>query len=236
MIIKLIKNIIKSVLSKTNWRLKKKYINKTYTNQKPDLDLVKRIHECKGIIHMGAHRGTEAAVYDWFHKPVVWFEANPYIIQELSDHIRQYPNQKVIHSLIGSTDDVVTNFNISNNDAASSSVFQFGKDSKSENLKMVSNIKLKSKKFDSLIKEYSINISNFDFWILDLQGSELMALDGAQESLEKCNSLLVEVSKDDQYSNAPRWEDIKKFLYQFNFYPNEEPGDAHSDILFVKRK
>ena len=236
MIIKLIKNIIKSVLSKTNWRLKKKYINKTYTNQKPDLDLVKRIHECKGIIYMGAHRGTEAAVYDWFHKPVVWFEANPYIIQELSDHIRQYPNQKVIHSLIGSTDDVVTNFNISNNDAASSSVFQFGKDSKSENLKMVSNIKLKSKKFDSLIKEYSINISNFDFWILDLQGSELMALGGAQESLETCNSLLVEVSKDDQYSNAPRWEDIKKFLYQFNFYPNEEPEDAHSDILFVKRK
>jgi len=150
--------------------------------------------------------------------------------------VEQYPNQKVIHSLIGNTDDIVTDFNISNNDAASSSVFQFGNDQKSENLKMLQTIKLKSKKFDSLIKKHSIDISNFDFWILDLQGSELMALEGAQESIDKCNSLLVEVSKDDQYSNAPRWKDIKKFLYQFNFYPNEEPEDVHSDILFIKRK
>ena len=236
MIIKLIKNIIKSILSKTNWRLKKKYINNSYTNKKPDLDLLKKIHECKGIIHMGAHRGTEAAVYDWFHKPVLWLEANPHVIQELEDHVGQYPNQKIIHSLLGSTDDIITNFNISNNDAASSSVFQFGKDLKSKNLKMVKSIKLKSKKFDTLVKEHSINISNFDLWILDLQGSELKALDGARDSLDKCNSLLVEVSKDDQYLNAPRWQDIKKFLYQFNFYPNEELKDAHSDILFIKRK
>ena len=101
---------------------------------------------------------------------------------------------------------------------------------------MVKSIKLKSKKFDTLVKEHSINISNFDLWILDLQGSELKALDGARDSLDKCNSLLVEVSKDDQYLNAPRWQDIKKFLYQFNFYPNEELKDAHSDILFIKRK
>jgi FkbM family methyltransferase len=185
---------------------------------------------------MGAHRGTEASVYDWFHKPVIWFEANSYIMQDLNDHVRQYPNQKVIHSLIGNVDNIDTNFNISNNDAASSSVFKFGKDVKSENLKMVSNIKLKTKKFDSLVKEYLIDISNFDFWVLDLQGSELMALEGSEKSLEKCNSLLIEISKDEQYLNASRWEDIKKFLYRFNFYPNEEPKDTHSDILFIKRK
>lgn len=236
MIIKLLKNIIKPILFKTNWRIKKKYINKSYTNKKPNFDLLKRMHECKGIIHMGAHRGTEAAVYDWFHKPVVWLEANPHIIKELEDHVSQYPNQKVINSLIGSSDETVTNFNISNNDAASSSVFQFGKDLKSKKLKMVNSIKLKSKKFDTLIKEYSIDISNYDFWVLDLQGSELMALHGAQGSLKKCNSLLIEVSKDDQYLNAPRWEDIKKFLYQLDFQPNEELEDTHSDILFLKRK
>ena len=236
MITKFIKSTIKSILFKTNWRLKKKYINRSYTNKKPDLDLIRCMHECKGIIHMGAHRGTEAAIYDWFHKPVVWFEANPFVIQELKDHVEQYPNQKVIHSLLGSTDDSVINFNISNNDSASSSIFQFGKDSKSKNLKMVQSVELKSKKFDSLVKEYSIDILNFDFWILDLQGSELMALNGAQKSLKNCNSLLVEVSKDDQYLNAPRWEDIKKFLNQFNFYPHQELEDAHSDILFTKRK
>jgi len=236
MIVKLFKNLIKLTLSKTNWRLKKKHINKTYTNQKPDLPLLNAIYKCNGIIHMGAHRGTEATVYDWFHKPVIWFEANPNMIFSLNDHVTQYPNQRVIHSLIGNEDDAEKDFNISNNDAASSSVFEFGKDVESKKMKMTSSIKLRTKKFDTLVQEYKIDISKFDLWVLDIQGSELIALEGAKKALEKCNFLLVEISKNEQYLDAPRWEDIKKFLYQLNFYSDEEPVGSHCDLLFIKKR
>ena len=59
---KYIKQIIKKLLRKTDWRIKKIYRNKSYTNAHPKLELLNAMHDCSGIIHMGAHRGTEATV------------------------------------------------------------------------------------------------------------------------------------------------------------------------------
>ena len=69
---KLIKIIIKYFLSKTSWRLKKIYRNKGYVHEKPNLENIISLFNAKGIIHMGAHRGGEAAVYDWFQKKTIW--------------------------------------------------------------------------------------------------------------------------------------------------------------------
>ena len=94
---KIIKKIIKKLIRKTDWRIKKIYRNKSYTNSYPKLELLKAMHDCKGIIHMGAHRGGEAAIYDWFNKKTIWIEANPRMIDDLKDHTSQYINQKVIN-------------------------------------------------------------------------------------------------------------------------------------------
>ena len=48
--------------------------------------------------------------------------------------------------------------------------------------------------FDSLIDKKKIDISNFDHWIIDAQGSELQILKGAKNNLKYCKSLYVEVS------------------------------------------
>jgi len=29
------------------------------------------------MLQIGAHRGSEASVYEWFNKEVIWVEANP---------------------------------------------------------------------------------------------------------------------------------------------------------------
>ena len=230
------KKIIKKILRKTQWRLKKIYINKSYTNQKPSLELISEIYNSKGIIHMGAHRGGEAPVYDWFHKKAIWIEANPIIINDLKDNISQFPNQKVIHALLSDKDNIEVNFNISNNDGASSSIFRFGPMSETRDLKMVSTIKMKSKKFDSIIKEKSINISEYDFWVLDLQGAELLALKGSTDSLKKCKSLYVEISKDEFYLNGTQWTDLRNYLENFYFYPRWEPQESHTDVLFSRKE
>ena len=36
-----------------------------------------------GILHIGAHRGSEAPIYYWFGKDVIWIEANPKIYDDL---------------------------------------------------------------------------------------------------------------------------------------------------------
>ena len=59
-----------------------------------DLDSLRALNEAQGVLHLGAHRGTEAEVYNWFGKKVIWFEAVPYIYDQLNENIQAYSNQK----------------------------------------------------------------------------------------------------------------------------------------------
>ena len=183
---------------------------------------------------MGAHRGGEAPVYDWFQKKTIWIEANPKIIPDLEDHISQFPHQKVISALLSDKDNQNVEFKISSNDSASSSIYEFGKKSLEQNLKMVSKINLKSEKFDTIVEKNSIQLNDYDFWVMDLQGSELLALKGAALSLKKCRSILVEVSQSEYYINAVKWDELKKFLNENHFTQKWEPKESHTDVLFVK--
>lgn len=228
------KNLIKKILSKTSWRFKKLYKNKNYVHQKPNIDVIKTLYNSTGVLHLGAHRGGEAQIYDWFQKKTIWIEANPKIIPDLKDNVYQFPFQKVIQALLSDKDGDYIDFYISSNDSASSSIFEFGKKSIEQNLKMVSKIKLRSCKLDTIVKNEPIEILDYDFWVIDLQGAELLALKGAMESLRKCKSILVEVSKNEYYKNAVNWEELKKFLNQNDFIQQWEPIEAHSDVLFIK--
>jgi FkbM family methyltransferase len=231
-----IKKIIKKLLRKTDWRIKKIYRNKSYTNIHPKLELLNAMHDCSGIIHMGAHRGTEAAVYDWFNKQTIWIEANPKIIDDLNDHISQYVNQRVIQALLGDEDNKLENFNISSNDGASSSIFSFGSYKKThEEIKMTSVMKLKTSTLDSVIKKEQINLDKYNFWVVDLQGAELLALKGANESLKLCKFMYIEISKEDIYKNGANWTELNEFLSKNKFLPAWEPKEIHTDVLFIKK-
>ena len=232
---KLIKKIIKYFLSKTSWRLKKIYKNNGYVHGKPSLDCILSLYNSKGIIHMGAHRGGEAAVYDWLQKKTIWIEANPLIIKDLEDHVHQFPHQKVLQALLSDKDGEELDFKISNNDSASSSIFDFGNESTKQNLKMVSNLKLRSQTLDKIAERELIKISEYDFWILDLQGAELLTLQGAKKSLLNCKYILVEISKTDYYINGASWKDLKNFLNSNNFFEKWEPKKNHTDVLFIKK-
>ena len=150
-------------------------------------------------------------------------------------YVYQYPHQKVIHALLSDKDGDELDFKISNNDSASSSIFDFGQESTQKNLKMISNLKLKSQTFDKIVEREAIEISEYDFWILDLQGAELLTLHGSKKSLLKCKSILVEISKSDYYIDGARWENLKNFLNMNDFFEKWEPKENHTDVLFTKK-
>ena len=233
---KIIKKIIKKLLRNTNWRIKKIYRNKSYTSSRPKLELLNAMYNCKGIIHMGAHRGGEAAVYDWFNKQTIWIEANPKIIDDLKDHTSQYINQKVIQALLSDEDNKLENFNISSNDGASSSIFSFGSYKKiHEKIKMTDVMKLKTNTLDTIIKKEQINVDKYDFWVVDLQGAELLALKGADEMIKSCKFMYIEISKENIYKNGANWNELNEFLKKKNFIPVWEPEGIHTDVLYIKR-
>jgi len=79
-----------------------------------------------GVLHVGAHYGEEAAVYDklWPGVKVFWVEADPNSVRVLRKKLRGYRNHVVVAEVV--TDMIKdVEFNIANN-GESSSMLEFG--------------------------------------------------------------------------------------------------------------
>lgn len=237
-----IKKFIKRLLFKYNWKLEKIYKPKGLVYEPPSKIYLNELLHSNGILHFGAHRGGEAPIYNWFGKKVIWFEANPEIFLDLQINLKKYNNQKCILSLISDVDDKEFSFNISNNDGASSSIFNFGSLSSGTNtlwpnkkkLLYIKKIKLKSNSIDTLLKNNNIKCENYNHWVIDLQGAELLALQGAKNSIQNCKSIFIEVSNGDVYKNGAQYSEVKNFLKKFNFEPVSELNSKHTNILFKR--
>jgi FkbM family methyltransferase len=197
--------------------------------------------DSKAVLHLGGHKGEEAVIYQWLGKKVIWIEAIPKIFDQLKDNLFFYSNQKAYNILLGDMDNIKKSFFISNNDSLSSSLFKFSQKTldgiyhSGMNLKTQDEIILEMSKLDTFVKKNNIDISNYNHWVVDLQGAELIALKGAENALKFCNSLLIEISKIDIYENGVLWPELKNWLIERNFYPTAEPLGDHTDVLF-KRK
>ena len=238
-----IKKLIKKILRKFNLKLVKlnTHKNNVHPYAKPSLTSIKCILRSTGVLHIGAHRGTEAAIYDWLHKKVLWIEANPKIAEELSDNISRHFDQKYICVLVGNQNKENVDFYISNNDAACSSIYDFSKKVKDKilwkerNFLMTEKIQLKMQTLDDIFNSNKINPSDYSHWIMDIQGAELLALEGAKDSIKFCNSLEIEVSKEEFYNGGAKWNDIKNLLTKENFILINEPITSHSEVIFIKK-
>ena len=82
-----------------------------YKNQEtPEYELVNYLYKSKGILHIGAHRGSERYIYDWFGKEVIWIEANPRIFNELKKNLIEFKYQKGYEALLHSKKGHIVDF------------------------------------------------------------------------------------------------------------------------------
>ena len=122
----ILKRIIKKLLRSLGLKLIR--IGPPYKSNpygKVNLETLDCMNKSRGIMHLGAHKGTEAEVYNWFGKKVIWFEAVHHIFDQLVDNLYFYGDQNAFHVLLGDQDNIEKDFFISSNDAASSSLFKF---------------------------------------------------------------------------------------------------------------
>ena len=70
---------------------------------------------------------------------------------------------------------------------------------------------------DTFFKRNNLDASKYTFWNIDIQGAELLALKGAEESLKFATALFVEVNEKELYENCALIGDIDKFLLERGF-------------------
>ncbi len=73
------------------------------------------------------------------------------------------------------------------------------------------------KKVDSLIEDSFGDGSEFNFLYMNIQGSELQALEGAQQTLPHLDSIYLEQNLTPRYQNSPKPEEIDNYLLKQNF-------------------
>jgi FkbM family methyltransferase len=198
--------------------------------------IVAKYGKPKGVVHVGAHLMEERNAYrehGLFN--TIWVEANPYIFSATSHLIDKENNEKLFNFAISDFDGMTYELNVTNN-GQSSSILELEKHKVHHPDIFVSKkIKIDSKRLDTLFNQENINVDDYNFLNLDIQGAELLALRGLGNLLDSFDFIYTEVNTAEIYSNCALLPEIDSYLDGFiraeTVITNYEWGDA----LYIKK-
>ena len=186
-----------------------------------------------GVLHIGAHYGQERRFYNENSLNVIWIEAIPEVYAELKKNISELNDQIAYLALLGNENLVSVDFFVSNNNGSASSVFNISTKSRFKSVSMQYKIQIPMIRLDKLLS--SIDLANYSHWIIDVQGAELLVLQGAGNLISYCQSITIEVSTSETYINGAKYEELKGYLFNHGFIPLWEPvKNDHTDIPFIR--
>lgn len=201
------------------------------------------LRQISGVIHVGANVGQERDRYRHHGLYVVWIEPIPEVFEMLQANIQGYPNQTAFQCLVTDQDDTEYTFHVSNNEGASSSIFELKlhKDIWPE-VDYDKTITLRSTTLPCLLKRERINASKYDALIMDTQGSESLILKGAVPILGQFRFIKTEVPDFESYAGCCQLDDINVFLKQQGFqeisrhkFAERAGGGSYYDVVFERK-
>lgn len=187
----------------------------------------------KGVIHIGAHFGEENSVYDALNiKNRIFFEPQESVFSVLKERLNgRFP---VIKKALGNANKKVIMYVEGANKGQSSSILKPA-------LHMIQYPQIK---FDSTeevemarLDDLEMDLTEFNFVSIDVQGYELEVFKGAAKTLEHIDYISSEINRGELYEGCAKVEDLVQFLTPYGFSLVEEAwvGDTWGDGLFVKK-
>ena len=165
----------------------------------------------KGALHIGAHECEELEFYKKLglnQKDVIWIDA----IQSKVDEAKARGIPNVFQSVITNKDDEVVTFHVTNN-IQSSSLLKFGSHAiHHPQVHFTGDITLTTTTIDTFFLRNGLRAKDCEFWNFDIQGAELMALEGARISLEFPKAIYLEVNVEEVYMGCAKMNEIDSFL------------------------
>ena len=90
---------------------------------------------------------------------------------------------------------------------------------------------------DTLVEENDFDYADYDLLNLDVQGAEMLALEGATKTLNNVNYISTEATWDNpDYIGNVMYDELKVFLESKGFKEEEiiNHGENWRDVLFVR--
>jgi FkbM family methyltransferase len=199
-------------------------------------DIIKKYGKPKGVIHIGAHLMEERHDYLSFGlNNTIWVEANPDVFSKIEFINRQESNEMVFNYAISDIDNSIVKLNVTNN-GQSSSILEMEKHKIHHPTIHVSEIlEVTTKRMDVLIKENNIDINEYDFLNIDIQGAELLAIKGFGDLIDNFKFIYVEVNTNYLYKDCALMNEIDEYLVKFKRVETLLTQYEWGDALYVKQ-
>jgi FkbM family methyltransferase len=168
-----------------------------------------------GIIHVGAHYGTEFREYlDNEVNIIHAFEPVKETLKVLKENVKKLKAKiKIYPFALGSKKIEKKAIFLSENNELESSSFLKPK----LHLIQHPNITFKKKEIVKVNTLDNLNIKDSNYISIDVQGFELEVLKGSKKTLKNVDYINCEVNTGETYSNNPLIVDIDKYLKKYNF-------------------
>nr|WP_250811886.1 FkbM family methyltransferase [Neorhizobium tomejilense] len=192
----------------------------------------------RGVLHLGAHSGSERAKYRQLNiSPVVFVEANPTLASSLRQKFSEDTDVKIVEAAASNSSGRAT-FNVTSMDQSSSLLDLKRHAELYPSIAVEKSISVETKTIDQIVRELDIEGESINLLVMDIQGAELLALEGASNQLNYIDAIQLEVNYSELYEGCPLIYDLDQFLYRKDFVRvrtstpfSPEWGDA----LYVKR-
>ena len=188
----------------------------------------------RGVLHIGAHECEEVGFYNTLNvHNIIWVDGNVKKVEEM----KEKGFQNIFCAVLDETERNIT-FNITDNSQASSILKLNHEEGYYTNINIVDSVNCKTEKLSSFLNRINRDVCDYNFWNLDIQGSELHVLRGSKELLEKCDVIYTEVNLDHVYKDCGLIGDIDTLLGEYGFERVETlwTDVKWGDALYLKNK
>ncbi len=203
------------------------------------LDAINRYNlHISGIIHVGAHNCEELSLYKHMGVPIdkiIWLEADDKLVQQC-----KLTNNKLrIYTCVAAeTDGRICTFGVSSNTGASSSILPLGVHARDyPTITYVEERELQTSRLDTFFGNHGIH-ENFNFMAIDVQGAEMMVLQGMGHLLDMIDYLYIEVNNVEMYQGCALVHELDAYLMKHGPFERVETAwnTSHwGDALYIRQ-
>ena len=199
---------------------------------KSDLNL-----QFMGLIQVGIFVSKEfSKLKELLISDFIFVEANPNIIPLLKENVDD--SCIIFNELISDIDNVECEFYISNH-LQSSSMMKFDKHSHYYPTlsTVIDTIKLNSITLDTLIDRENIDIKKYNTLMIDVQGAELLVINGFMQNINNIDYIYTELNFDKMYDGCVLEPEFTNHMQSigFDLVKYFDTGNGWGDGLYVRR-
>lgn len=196
------------------------------------MDLLRKYKvNCESILHIGGHFAEEAALYyENGIKHAVFVEGDANLFPYLESIVKVYPNYSCTLAML-SNQDGYSEFYVASNEGASSSILKPNRHTiERPDITFGDSRLVRTTTLDSL------GLDNFDLLVIDVQGAELLVIEGGLRTITNAKAIWIEVNAGFMYEGSADSSQIVLALAEI-FVPvymnmNE---NKWGDALFIRK-